>query len=96
VELPGAELVEAGIRDLEERRETPEALLVSIGARRLNAVGFELPPTLPDPETRLYLLLAEEINENSDAAHERYNELIRRLVEFESAAEHAHSRGELG
>jgi hypothetical protein len=84
VELPGADLVEAGIRDLAEGRETVEALLVSIGAHRLTAVGFELPPTPPDPELRLYELLARE---DQDSAHGRYNALIRRLVSYERAAE---------
>jgi hypothetical protein len=30
--LPGEELIEAGLRDLREQRETVEALLVAIGA----------------------------------------------------------------
>jgi hypothetical protein len=84
VELPGSDLVEAGIRDLESGRETVEALLVSIGARRLTAVGLKLPPTLAEPETRLYELLARE---DEDSAHGRYNALIRRLVSYERAAE---------
>ena len=66
--------------------ETPtvEALLVSIGARRLIAAGLELPAALPDPELRLYELLAEE---DQDSAHGRYNALVRRLVSYERAAE---------
>jgi hypothetical protein len=84
MELPGADLVEQGIRDLATGRETVEALLVSIGANRLAAVGVELPATLPDPELRLYELLASE---DQDSAHGRYNALIRRLVSYERAAE---------
>jgi hypothetical protein len=82
--LPGAELVEQGLRDLEGGIESPEALLVSIGASRLEGVGIELPRRLPSPEHRLYALLAEE---NPDSAHSRYNALLRRLVSFERAAE---------
>ena len=84
MEMPGAELVEQGIRDLSAGRETAEALVVSIGAPRLAALGRELPPTLPEPELRLYELLARE---DQDSAHGRYNALIRRLVSYERAAE---------
>jgi hypothetical protein len=82
--LPGADLVEKGLADLEQGVESVEALLVSIGAYRLSAVGLERPTTIPSPEHRLYELLAAE---DSDSAHSRYNALIRRLVSFERAAE---------
>ena len=84
MDLPGADLVEQGIRDLADGCETVEALLVSIGASRISALGRELPPTIDDPELRLYGLLAEE---DQDSAHGRYNALIRRLVSYERAAE---------
>lgn len=70
--------------DLERGVESVEALLVSIGAHRLSAVGLEPPATLASPEHRLYELLAAD---DSDSAHSRYNALIRRLVSFERAAE---------
>ena len=83
--LPGEDLIEAGIRDLHDRRETIEALLVAIGAPRLRRLGLELPEQLPDnPEHRLYDLLSKD---DSDSAHSRYNTLIRRLVSYERAAE---------
>ena len=82
--LPGAEIVEAGIADLRHGRETAAALLVSIGATRLAAVGCEIAEPFADPEHRLYALLARS---NPDAAHGRYNALIRRLVSYERAAE---------
>jgi hypothetical protein len=81
--LPGADLVERGVADLDAGRESAEALLVSIGAPRLRSVGLELPPTIASPEHKLYLLLA---GEKGDAAHSAYNALIRRLVSFERAA----------
>jgi hypothetical protein len=84
MELPGQDLVDAGLRDLERGIESAEALLVSIGAPRLERLGIELPVKMDDPETRLYQLLAAE---DSDSAHSRYNALIRRLVSFERAAE---------
>lgn len=84
MELPGRDLVDVGVADLRERRETVEALLVSIGARRLRAVGIDVPEPLPSAEIRLYELLRRE---HGDDAHGRYNALLRRLVSFERAAE---------
>ena len=82
--LPGQELIEAGIQDLDDGRETIAALIVSIGAPRLRELGLELPKQLPsNPEHRLYELLARD---ESDSAHTRYNALIRKLVSFERAA----------
>ena len=83
--LPGAELVEKGIVDLEAGRETVESLLVSIGASRLRDAGVPVPPaTFSSPEDRLYEILRVE---NPYTAHSRYNAFIRRLVSFERAAE---------
>jgi len=88
--LPGADLVKRGAEDLDGGRESAEALLVSIGAPRLRALGIELSSTIPSPEHKLYLLLAKE---KGNAAHSAYNALIRRLVSFERAAACARSRG---
>ena len=81
--LPGEELVRKGISDLQRGRESVEALLVSIGAPRLESLGIRVPRPIPVPEHRLYALLAAE---GPDSAHSRYNALIRRLVSFERAA----------
>ncbi|CAN5115685.1 hypothetical protein BH18ACT4_BH18ACT4_08260 [soil metagenome] len=83
LDLPGAELVAAGVHDLLQGDETVEALVVSVGAPRLRSLCFEIPATIADPEHRLYQVLAAEA---ADAAHGRYNALIRRLVSFERAA----------
>jgi hypothetical protein len=82
--LPGAELIRKGVDDRTNGLESVEALLVSIGAPRLAAVGIEVPSPLPSPEHRLYELLRSE---DADGAHSRYNALVRRLVSFERAAE---------
>jgi hypothetical protein len=82
--FPGADLVDKGMHDLESGRESVEALLVSIGAHRLSALGLEPSAVLASPEHRLYALLAAE---DSDSAHARYNALVRRLVSFERAVE---------
>ncbi|HZT07902.1 MAG TPA: hypothetical protein VFC51_12790 [Chloroflexota bacterium] len=81
--LPGGDLVETGIRDLEAGVESIPALLASIGAPRLAQLGIAVPNPLPDPEKRLYALLSVT---GADSAHSRYNALIRRLVSFERAA----------
>jgi hypothetical protein len=80
---PGDDLIRDGIEDLAHQVESTAALLVSIGAPRLRALGFTLPPTIDAPELRLYERLRQE---GPDAAHARYNALIRRLVSFERAA----------
>ena len=83
--LPGSDLIEAGLADLREGRETIAALLVAIGAPRLRLAGLDVPKTeWAYPEHRLYDLLAKD---DSDSAHSRYNALIRRLVSYERAAE---------
>lgn len=80
--LPGGDLIAEGLADLRGGRETLPALLVSIGAPRLRALGLEVPGPLADPEHRLYEILRET---HADAAHSQYNALIRRLVSFERA-----------
>ena len=82
--LPGQDLVDRGLADLAAGVVSVESLLVSAGAPRLRAIGIDVTAALPDPERRLYELLAES---DPDAAHGRYNALIRRLVSFERAAE---------
>ena len=81
---PGGDLVERGLKDLKEGRESVDSLLVSIGAPRLRRLGFDIERPFPSAEHRLYGLLAEE---EPDSAHSRYNALIRRLVSFERALE---------
>jgi hypothetical protein len=82
--LPGEELVRTGLDDLAQGRESVESLLVCIGAPRLSQLGFDVCVRFPRPELRLYELLRRD---DPDAAHARYNALVRRLVSFERAAE---------
>ena len=77
-------MIEAGVRDLGDNVESVAALLVSIGAPRLQRLGINVEHPIPSPEHRLYQLLSRD---NPDAAHSQYNGLIRRLVSFERAAE---------
>jgi hypothetical protein len=83
--LPGAELITAGLRDLAAGTASAEALLVSIGAPRLRRAGLAIPSIgVDNPEHALFALLAAS---DPDAAHSRYNALIRQLVSFERALE---------
>jgi len=84
--LPGADLIAKGLADLARGAESVPAFLVLVGAPRLRRLGLAVPerPDVPHPEHRLYAALAAT---HPDAAHTRYNALIRRLVSFERAAE---------
>lgn len=82
--LPGGQLVRQGLADLDEGRDTVAALLVQVGAPRLRSLGLAVPPArVASPEHALYQALAAS---EADAAHSRYNALIRALVSFERAA----------
>lgn len=82
--LPGGDLVAKGLRDLASGQESEESLLVSIGEPRLRQAGLALTKTLDSPEERLWALLGRD---DPDAAHSRYNALIRLLISFERALE---------
>ncbi len=87
--FPGGELIQQGLIDLGRGDASEAALLVAIGAQRLRSAGLPVPESTPDdPEHSLYQLLAET---GPDAAHSRYNALIRLLVSFERAFECAAS-----
>ncbi len=80
---PGEDLIQRGLQDLAQGRETIPSLLVSIGAPRLRRLGLSITsPTFPSPERKLYAQLRAS---EPDAAHSRYNALIRRLVSYERA-----------
>ena len=90
-ELPGADLVSAGLRDLRAGRRSAPALLL-LGARaRLAQDGIPLPLlAVADPERALYDLLDAE---DAAGAPARYNALRHRLVSFCHAFEqHARRR----
>jgi len=86
--LPGHELVSAGLRDLASGRESEASLLVTMAAPRLRALGLDVPARgAEDPSYRLYELLTN----GDEGAHSRYNALVGRVVSFARAAEHASS-----
>lgn len=81
--LPGAELIGQGLKDAAQGVESVPALLVWIGAPRLRQLGYAVPPGPAAPERRLYERLCRD---DPDAAHSRYNALVRRLASFTRAA----------
>jgi len=85
--LPGEDLISAGLDDLASGAESVPALLVSIGTPRLRELGIKIEAPFSDPEHRLYRLLAAS---HGNAAHSKYNALVRRLVSFERALACAH------
>jgi hypothetical protein len=96
-ELPGEELLYAGLDDLRAGRESEAALVVQIAAPRLRALGYEVPesPSSPErdalesPEHRLYALLSDE---RGAGAHSHYNALLARIASFARAAAHTSAR----
>lgn len=85
--LPGAEIVLPGIEDLKAGRESINALAVSAAARRLGVSDLVDDSGGEEPAAhRLYRLLNDELG---DAAHSRYNAILRRVASFARAADHA-------
>ena len=84
-DLPGSELVKAGLAALARGELTAEALLLTCARTRLAESGIELPgPQVQDPDRELYLRLESE---DYYGAHARYTSLRRRLVSFLDAYE---------
>jgi len=88
-DLPGHDLVRAGLADLAAGRESEASLLIAMARTRLTALGFEVPDGGGQrPAHRLYELL----DARDSGAHTRYNALVGRIVSFSRAAERAGAR----
>jgi hypothetical protein len=90
-DLPGHELVRAGLADLAAGRETASALVIAMAAPRLRRLGYEVPTRdwgMPASH-RLYDILSDD---GGHDPYSRYNALIRRIVSFSRAAQHASAR----
>lgn len=84
--LPGGELLERGLADLEAGRQSTEAFLLEIAAGRLRRSGVAL-PELPPSSTAAELRLYEHLGRHFDDPYGRYNSLLRRLISLERALE---------
>lgn len=85
-DLPDAELILAGLEDLQNgKNDTVGALLIAIAFSRLTNAGLAIPktPLAPNPELTLY---AQIETEHSDA-YPYYNALLNSLVSFCNALE---------
>ena len=83
--LPGADLVKAGIEALGRGEHTIEALLVALAARRLRELGLHIPKAadaITEPNLALYAAVCE-----AGGGHSEYNALQRRLFSFARAAD---------
>ncbi len=90
--LPGAELIQRGMRDLRSGRDSAESELVQIGGARLRRAGLNVTVSddqALDADHRLYDLLARK---HGNEAHSRYNALLRELISFERALEQRMAR----
>lgn len=85
-DLPGAELVEAGLSDLRAGHLTPIALAICAMRTRLTEVGLHVTPAeLSDyPEILMYRALGDAGESNP---HSAMNAILRRLDAYASAAE---------
>jgi hypothetical protein len=85
--LPGADLIVAGLADLQNGRLTRASLLVAVAGSRLHQLGLPVPSFVPGSsacELTLYRLLCEE----GDAdPYSRYGALLRELASFVHALE---------
>lgn len=91
-DLPGGELIEAGLADLSAGlSETPAALLVAAAASRLRAAGVPVAAESADAGAELRLYHALQADHGNDA-HGQCLALLRRLDSFARAAEHAARR----
>ena len=85
-DLPGAELILPGLRDLHNgESNTIGALLVAIAATRLTQAGLDIHGNhlAPEPELTLYAYLQDQ----QDDAYSYYNALLNRLNSFCNALE---------
>ncbi len=83
--LPGGEIIEQGLRDLDGGVESVNSLLVIIGAERLKLHGIKIPPHYASnelPEHRLYASLSMQFGKE---AYRHYNSELRLLVSLERA-----------
>ena len=83
--LPGGEILEAGLRDLEAGVHSIPALLILTGAPRLARNGIRIPESASParlPEHELYDAL---VAQHGPEAFRHYRSLLRRLVSLENA-----------
>jgi hypothetical protein len=84
--LPGAEIVLAGIADIEAGRKSINASAVQCAAPRLRRAGLAAPSSQENVPAA-HDLYGQLRAEYGDAAHSRYNAILARVISFAGAAE---------
>jgi hypothetical protein len=90
-DLPGAEIVLAGLADLKAGSTSINALAVQSAAPRLRALGLEI-GDVEDVVPAAHKLYGQLNRDLGDAAHSRYNAILSRVTSFAQAAERARVR----
>ncbi len=78
------DLIAKGLDDLAAGARSVPALVVSVAAGRLRALGLVVGEPVSEPELRLFESLAAA---DPDGAHSRYNALLGELASYLRAAE---------
>lgn len=86
--LPGSEIVLAGLDDLAAGRESANASAVAMASRRLTAAGIDV-PSPPAGEPAGHSLYRQLTESGERDPHSRYNAVVRRVLSFIRAVEHA-------
>jgi len=82
-------MIDTGLDHLAEGKVSAESLAVSLAASRLRREGVPVGSTLPDPEDRLFDLLAHG---SGDLAHARYLAWLQQLESFADACRYRRLR----
>ena len=90
--LPGSDLVQEGLADLQKGKMSESALVLLIASPRLRGLGIRVPQIEQSQpfEHQLYERLEERLGAG---AHSHYNSLIRRIVSYARALERERSAG---
>jgi len=89
--LPGAEIVLAGIADVEAGRKSVNASAVRSATSRLTRIGLGPLPSADEDVPAAHELYGQLSDELGDGAHSRYNAILARVASFAVAAERARS-----
>lgn len=79
---PGGDLVARGLDDLERGRLTEDALLATVAAPRLRALGFAVAPMADPPRFPEHALFERIEDRLERGAHAAYNALLTRMTSF--------------
>ena len=88
VDLPGADMVLAGLKQLREGKPGEFGLLVLIAGPRLKPLGLDIPDCVDIPRPMEHELYSRLELTRTDDAFSYYNALLRTMASFAAALEH--------